>query len=56
MEAVVFFMAILYTLRPNDVSWPLGAFCGCLEYFYLYGMLDREKFGNPALYNKIFFV
>jgi hypothetical protein len=38
----VCFMAILSTLRSNCV------FCGHLVYFFHFGMLHREKSGNPV--------
>jgi hypothetical protein len=45
---VVYFTAIWYTL------WTFGIFCGNLVYFVVYfsrfGMLYKEKSGNPDVY------
>jgi hypothetical protein len=30
------------------ILWPFGTFCGLLVYFSRFGMLCREKSGNPA--------
>jgi hypothetical protein len=39
---MVYFMAIWY------IWWPLGMFGGLLVYFSRFGMLYREKSGNPV--------
>jgi hypothetical protein len=49
MEVVGVFMAVLSTLRPNDVYFlPVGTFCGHLVHFSPFGMSCREKSGNPV--------
>jgi hypothetical protein len=47
---LVSFMAIRYSLWPfvTCIVWPFGIFCGHLVYFSRFGMLYKEKFGNPA--------
>jgi hypothetical protein len=47
MEDVGIFMAKWYTL------WPFGTIFGHLVYFSRFGMLYREKSGNPVLRNRI---
>jgi hypothetical protein len=40
---LVYFMAI------RNILWPSGIFCGHWVYFSGFGMLYREKSGNPEL-------
>jgi hypothetical protein len=32
----------------GNILWPFGIFCGSLVYFSRFGILDREKSGNPG--------
>jgi hypothetical protein len=45
------FRAILSIVLPNGIHilWPFGTFCGHLGYFSPFGMLYREKSGNPGV-------
>jgi hypothetical protein len=37
-----------YYMAKWYILWPLGTFCCHLMYFSHFGMLHREKSGNPA--------
>jgi hypothetical protein len=43
----LYFMTLWNILRPFDIILPFGIFCGNFIYFYPFGMLYQEKFGNP---------
>jgi hypothetical protein len=47
---LVFFMAILYILRPNGIFMAIWYILWSLVYFSRFGMLYREKSGNPEVY------
>jgi hypothetical protein len=48
MEDVgIFYGHFVYMLAKLYTLWPLGKYCGHLAYFSGFGMLYREKSGNP---------
>jgi hypothetical protein len=44
MDIFVYLTAKWYT-----IGWPYGTFCVHLVYFFPFGMLYREKSGNPGV-------
>jgi hypothetical protein len=44
-----FYYYLVYLTAIGNSLWPFGIFCGNLVYFPRFGILDKEKSGNPAL-------
>jgi hypothetical protein len=40
---------LVYFTAIGNILWPFGIFCGNLVYFPRFGILDKEKTGNPGL-------
>jgi hypothetical protein len=52
MEDVgIFYGHFVYFTAKWYIIWPFGAFCGYSVYFCRFGMLCREKSGNPDYQN-----
>jgi hypothetical protein len=50
MEDVgIFYVHLVYFTDIYYILWPFGTFYGCLVYFSRFGMLYKEKSGNPGL-------
>jgi hypothetical protein len=43
-----FYGHLVYFAAKWHILWPIGTFCGHLVYFSRFGMLTREKSGNPG--------
>jgi hypothetical protein len=45
----IVYVQCVYVMTKWYILWPLGTFCGPLVYFSRFGMLYREKSGNPVV-------
>jgi hypothetical protein len=43
-----FYYHSVYFTAIGNISWPFGIFCGHLVFFPRFGILYREKSGNPV--------
>jgi hypothetical protein len=45
----IFYDHLVYFTAIGNILWPFGIFYGHLEFFPRFGILYREKSGNPDL-------
>jgi hypothetical protein len=49
LKMLVYYDHFVYFTVKWYMLWPFGTFCGHLVIFSHFGMLYREKFGNPGI-------